>query len=137
MELLIQHAILLMKSLKKQYGNQEGQNIFEKVCEALPDEVCNNLIETILKTNALDNYDFSCEVSLYVSNKTTLELNRVNFVKQLRYHTDYSLKKAVDVLKLVISGSDASVIVRKEIHKVESEFFKCGVSIKGALQEIL
>lgn len=128
MELLIQHTILFMKSLKKQYGNQEGQHIFEKVCEVLPYEVGNNVIEAFLKGNVYDN-DFSCEVSLYMSDKTMLELNRVNFVKLLRYHTDYSLKEAVDTLKILLSGLSVSVILRKEIYKVDSEFFKYGVEI--------
>lgn len=126
MELLIQHTILFMKSLKKQYGNQEGQHIFEKVCEVLPYEVGNNVIEAFLKGNVYDN-EFSCEVSLYMSDKTMLELNRVNFIKLLRYHTDYSLKKAVDTLKILLAGSSVSVILRKEIYKVDSEFFKYGV----------
>lgn len=128
MELLIQHTILFMKSLKKQYGNQEGQHIFEKVCEVLPYEVGNNVIEAFLKGNVYDN-DFSCEVSLYMSDKTMLELNRVNFVKLLRYHTDSSLKEAVDTLKILLAGSSVSVILRKEIYKVDSEFFKYGVEI--------
>lgn len=128
MELLIQHTILFMKSLKKQYGNQEGQHIFEKVCEVLPYEVGNNVIEAFLKGNVYDN-DFSCEVSLYMSDKTMLELNRVNFVKLLRYHTDSSLKEAVDTLKILLSGLSVSVILRKEIYKVDSEFFKYGVEI--------
>lgn len=128
MELLIQHTILFMKSLKKQYGNQEGQNIFEKVCEALPSEVGHGVIETLLKGNVYDN-DFSCEVSLYMSDKIMLELNRVKFVKQLRYHTEYSLKEAVDILKILLAGSSVSVILRKEIYKVDSEFFKYGVEI--------
>lgn len=128
MELLIQHTILFMKSLKKQYGNQEGQHIFEKVCEALPSEVGHGVIETLLKGNVYDN-DFSCEVSLYMSDKTMLELNRVTFVKQLRYHTEYSLKEAVDTLKILLAGSSVSVILRKEIYKVDSEFFKYGVEI--------
>lgn len=128
MELLIQHTILFMKSLKKQYGNQEGQHIFEKVCEVLPYEVGNNVIEAFLKGNVYDN-DFSCEVSLYMSDETMLELNRVNFVKLLRYHTEYSLKEAVDTLKILLAGSSVSVILRKEIYKVDSEFFKYGVEI--------
>lgn len=128
MELLIQHTILFMKSLKKQYGDQEGQHIFEKVCEVLPYEVGNNVIEAFLKGNVYDN-DFSCEVSLYMSDKTMLELNRVKFVKQLRYHTEYSLKEAVDTLKILLAGSSVSVILRKEIYKVDSEFFKYGVEI--------
>lgn len=128
MELLIQHTILFMKSLKKQYGNQEGQHIFEKVCEVLPYEVGNNVIEAFLKGNVYDN-DFSCEVSLYMSDKTMLELNRVKFVKLLIYHTDYSLKEAVDTLKILLAGLSVSVIIRKEIYKVDSEFFKYGVEI--------
>ncbi len=98
------------------------------MCEVLPYEVGNNVIETLLKGNVYDN-DLSCEVSLYMSDKTMLELNIVEFVKILRYHTDYSLKEAVDTLKILLAGSSVSVILRKEIYKVDSEFFKYGVEI--------
>ncbi len=132
MQQVIRHTILLMQDLKKEYGDIEGQNIFEKVLSALPDEVNHNMLEHIMKSTIRISASEGVSYTVYINtfDIQKLENNRVPFVKCLRSHTGMSLKGAVDILKNLTNGNVSSVAIRENgEYDAGEEFEKYGVTL--------
>lgn len=132
MQQVIRHTILLMQALKKEYGDIEGQNIFEKVLSALPDEVNHNMLEHIMKSTIRISASEGVSYTVYINtfDIQKLENNRVPFVKCLRSHTGMSLKGAVDILKNLTNGNVSSVAIRENgEYDAGEEFEKYGVTL--------
>lgn len=132
MQQVIRHTILLMQALKKEYGNIEGQNIFEKVSSVLPDEVNHNMLEHIMKSTIRISASEGVSYTVYINtfDIQKLENNRVPFVKCLRSHTGMSLKGAVDILKNLTNGNVSSVAIRENgEYDAGEEFEKYGVTL--------
>lgn len=121
-----------MQDLKKEYGDIEGQNIFEKVLSALPDEVNHNMLEHIMKSTIRISASEGVSYTVYINtfDIQKLENNRVPFVKCLRSHTGMSLKGAVDILKNLTNGNVSSVAIRENgEYDAGEEFEKYGVTL--------
>ncbi len=132
MQQVIRYTILLMQALKKEYGDIEGQNIFEKVLSALPDEVNHNMLEHIMKSTIRISASEGVSYTVYINtfDIQKLENNRVPFVKCLRSHTGMSLKGAVDILKNLTNGNVSSVAIRENgEYDAGEEFEKYGVTL--------
>ncbi len=132
MQQVIRHTILLMQALKKEYGDIEGKNIFEKVLSALPDEVNHNMLENIMKSTIRISASEGVSYTVYINtfDFQKLENNRVPFVKCLRSHTGMSLKGAVDILKNLTNGNVSSVAIRENgEYDAGEEFEKYGVTL--------
>ncbi len=132
MQQVIRHTILLMQALKKEYGDIEGKNIFEKVLSALPDEVNHNMLEHIMKSTIRISASEGVSYTVYINtfDIQKLENNRVPFVKCLRSHTGMSLKGAVDILKNLTNGNVSSVAIRENgEYDAGEEFEKYGVTL--------
>ena len=132
MQQVIRHTILLMQDIKKEYGDIEGQNIFEKVLSALPDEVNHNMLEHIMKSTIRISASEGVSYTVYINtfDIQKLENNRVPFVKCLRSHTGMSLKGAVDILKNLTNGNVSSVAIRENgEYDAGEEFEKYGVTL--------
>lgn len=132
MQQVIRHTILLMQALKKEYGDIEGQNIFEKVSSVLPDEVNHNMLENIMKSTIRISASEGVSYTAYINacDIPKLENNRVPFVKCLRSHTGMSLKGAVDILKNLTNGNVSSVAIRENgEYDAGEEFEKYGVTL--------
>jgi intergrase/recombinase len=110
----------------------EGQNIFEKVLSALPDEVNHNMLEHIMKSTIRISASEGVSYTVYINtfDIQKLENNRVPFVKCLRSHTGMSLKGAVDILKNLTNGNVSSVAIRENgEYGAGEEFEKYGVTL--------
>ena len=132
MQQVILHTILLMQALKKEYGNIEGQNIFEKVSSVLPDEVNHNMLENIMKSTIRISASEVVSYTAYINacDIPKLKNSRFRFIKCLRSNTGLSLRGAVDILNNLIRGNVNSVVIRETgEYDASEEFEKYGVTL--------
>ena len=132
MQQVIRYTILLMQALKKEYGDIEGQHIFEKVLSALPDEVNHNMLEHIMKSTIRISASEGVSYTVYINagDIQKFKNSRYRFIKCLRSHTGMSLKGAVDILKNLTNGNVSSVAIRENgEYDAGEEFEKYGVTL--------
>ena len=127
MKNVIQHTILLMKSLRSEFGDEEGQRIFENVSSMLPDEVNHGVLEHVLTVRNAFSNDYECEVYLTAIDNDALHAGRVLFVKTLRAHTKLSLKDAVDALKDLVAGNRIQVTLKENINTAATTLSRFGI----------
>lgn len=117
MKTTTQAMLFLMSSLKKDYGLENGQEIFDRICNVVPEELNHYIMEFILKTpNSLsEEYTMNFHVTIKILDFDVFYINRVSFVRELREYGDYSLKNAVDIMRNIqFKGQDKVILYIKQ-----------------------